>query len=59
MIRDIYRKVIKRRETKVEKARMTLNQVKTTELKKKNARIIAYKKLKKQLHKKFKAYLKA
>lgn len=41
----------------IKKVRKALYWVKMTELKKKNTKIATYKKSKKQLHKKFKAYL--
>lgn len=55
----MHAKVIKRKETEVEKTRKTLEQIEATELKKENTRIATHKKLKKQAYKKLKAYLKA
>lgn len=52
-------KITKRVETEFEKARRALDRAEAGELKKENARITAYKKLKKQIHKELKAYLKA
>ena len=58
-VRDVRAKVTKRVETEVEKARKALDRAEAAELKKENARITAHKKLRKQLHKELKAYLKA
>lgn len=56
---DIQAKVIKRAENEVEKARKALDRAEVVELKKENAKIAVYKKLKKQLHKELRAYSKA
>ena len=58
-VRDVRAKVTKRAESEVEKARRALDRAEAAELKKENARITAQKKLRKQLHKELKAYLKA
>ena len=58
-VRDVRAKVTKRAETEVEKARKVLDRAEAAELKKENARIAAHKKLRKQLHKELKAYLKS
>ena len=50
---------MKRTETEVEKARKVLDRAEAVELKKENVKIAAYQKLRKQLHKELKAYLKA
>lgn len=52
-------KITKKIETKIKKTRKALDQAGTIELKNKNIKITAYKKLKKQLYKKLKFYLKA
>ena len=58
-VRDVRAKVTKRAETEVEKAKEALDQAEVAELKKENAMIAAQKKLRNQLHKELKAYLKA
>ena len=58
-VRDIQAKVTKRAENEVEKARKALDRAEAAELKKENAKIAAHKKLRKQLHKELRAYLKA
>lgn len=58
-VQNMHANVIKRAKTEVEKVRRVLKQAEATELKKKIAKIAAPKKLKKQLYKKLKAYLKA
>ena len=59
MVRDVRAKVTTREETEVEKARKTLEWIEAAELKKENTRIVAHKKLWKQVHRELKAYLKA
>ncbi len=58
-VRDVQAKVTKRAENEVEKARRALDRAEAAELKKENARIAAQKKIRKQLHKELKVYLKA
>ncbi len=58
-MRDVRAKVTKRAENEVERARRALDRAEAAELKKENARIAAQKKLRKQLYKELKAYLKA
>ena len=58
-VRDVQAKVTKRAENEVEKARRALDQAEAAELKKENAKIAVQKKIRKQLHKELKVYLKA
>ena len=58
-IRDMYAKIIKKVETKIEKVRKTLDQVEVAELKKEHISTIAHKKLRKKLYIELKAYSKA